>query len=367
MNKKKFRLKVNRSDLSQRLLVQYLLSIALYLIGLVLLILLGVIIGSSFIWQEDDLLYRIMIYIRNYIFYFYSFFALVGWIFITYYFISKPLNYLDEVVKASSQLALVSEEALHLSPELSNVENELNLVREKAIRNAEAAEAAEKRKNDMIVYLAHDLKTPLTSVIGYLTLLRDEKEISEELRQKYLSISLGKAEHLEELVNEFFDITRFNLSSISLQQSEVNLTRLLEQVLFEFRPMFEEKNLKCTFHAPQDVMVYGDSNKLQRVFDNLLRNAVFYSFRDTAIYLSVKQSENTINIQIVNRGERIPEEKLERIFEEFFRLDAARTTNQGGAGLGLAIAKRILDLHGGSIRVSSEGNLIEFVVSLPRP
>lgn len=120
-------------------------------------------------------------------------------------------------------------------------------MRETALLNATLTKEAEQQKNDLVVYLAHDLKTPLTSVIGYLTLLRDERQISEELRQKYLLISLGKAERLENLNNEFFEITRFNLSHITLQYSKVNLTRLFEQLIFEFQLMFEEKNLQCNY------------------------------------------------------------------------------------------------------------------------
>ena len=215
------------------------------------------------------------------------------------------------------------------------------------------------------MYLAHDLKTPLTSVIGYLTLLRDEQEISPQLREKYLSISLDKAERLEELINEFFEITRFNLSNIELQFSRINLTRMLEQLVFEFQPMLNEKQLHCTLTAAPDIMLKCDVNKFQRVFDNLLRNAVFYSFEGSEISITAEKSDTSTVVQFVNHGDTIPPENLERLFEQFFRLDPSRGTNSGGAGLGLAIAKQITELHGGSITAKSENELIEFTVTIP--
>ncbi len=251
-----------------------------------------------------------------------------------------------------------------LSPELSATEKKINYIKHTLVQRKLAAEAAEKRKNDLVVYLAHDLKTPLTSVIGYLTLLRDENRISEELREKYLSISLEKAEHLEDLINEFFEITRFNLSNITLEYSRVNLTRLLEQLTFEFKPMLLEKNLECILKATPDIMVKCDVNKMQRVFDNLLRNAVNYSFSDDVIDITVAQEENEISIKFTNHGNTIPQEKLERIFEQFYRLDTARSSKNGGAGLGLAIAKEIVELHHGTITARSENETIEFEVRI---
>ncbi len=221
------------------------------------------------------------------------------------------------------------------------------------------------RKNDLILYLAHDLKTPLASVIGYLNLLRDEEQISRPLQERYLSITLDKAERLEDLINEFFDIARFNLSDITLQYSRIDLTRLLEQLTFEFGPMLREKDLTCCLDAPEELMLRCDANKLQRVMDNLLRNAVAYSFSGTEIAIAAGQQGEQVVIRFVNQGPTIPPENLQRIFEQFYRLDVSRSTSSGGAGLGLAIAKRIVELHHGTIEAKSEDERIEFVVTLP--
>lgn len=215
------------------------------------------------------------------------------------------------------------------------------------------------------MYLAHDLKTPLASVTGYLNLLRDEGQISEELRQKYLSVALDKAERLEDLINEFFEIAKFNLSNITLQYSRISLVRMLEMLLYEFQPMLREKNLQCNLMAPEDIMIRCDADKIQRVFDNILKNAVIYSFEGTAIEIAAVGQGEFAEITFTNHGDTIPEEKLERLFEQFYRLDVSRSTSGGGAGLGLAIAKQIVELHNGTITASSENETVEFKVTLP--
>lgn len=252
-----------------------------------------------------------------------------------------------------------------LSPELSMTERKINHIRHTLEQRKSEAAVAEQRKNDLVVYLAHDLKTPLTSVIGYLTLLRDEGQISEELREKYLSISLEKAERLEDLINEFFEITRFSLSSITLEYSNVNLTRLLEQLTYEFQPMLSEKNLTCSLEMERDMTLRCDVDQMQRVLDNLLRNAVNYSFEGGTIRIDAAQEGDSMKIRFSNRGNTIPKEKQERIFEQFYRLDSARSSRSGGAGLGLAIAKEIVELHQGTITARSEDERIEFKVTLP--
>nr|WP_294450968.1 HAMP domain-containing sensor histidine kinase [uncultured Gemmiger sp.] len=288
-----------------------------------------------------------------------------GWFFVTYWFFRYPQKQVHTVVEAASHLLDDDASHLQLPPELNVAEAQLRLVRQQAQRSAQIAREAEQRKNDLIVYLAHDLKTPLTSVIGYLTLLRDEPQISTELRARYTNIALDKAERLEDLINEFFDITRFNLSHIELELRKTDLTRMVEQVVSEFGPMLAEKQLTCRTELPARMEYACDPDKMARVFDNLLRNACHYSYPDTEVTIRARTTESEVMLSFENQGHTIPPEKLDRLFEQFFRLDESRASRTGGAGLGLAIAKEIIELHGGTIAAESADEHIRFVVRLP--
>lgn len=227
------------------------------------------------------------------------------------------------------------------------------------------ANEAEQRKNDLVVYLAHDLKTPLTSIIGYLSLLDENPDFSVEYRAKYTGIALDKAYRLEQLINEFFDITRFNLQSFPLENNHIDLSLLLRQMAEEFYPVLKEKNLTCTVKAEDKVNIIGDSDKLSRVFDNLMRNASNYYYEGTNIEINVfKKDENAV-VTFINQGDKIEKEKLDMIFEKFFRADTSRTIKTGGTGLGLAIAKQIVERHGGTITAKSNEKYTIFTVSLP--
>lgn len=274
-------------------------------------------------------------------------------------------KYFEEIEKGMDSLIEDGAAEVSLSPELLPMERKLNAIKHIIEKQRRDMAAAEQRKNDLIMYLAHDLKTPLASVTGYLNLLRDEGKISDELREKYLSVSLDKAERLEDLINEFFEISKYNLTTITLQYRKINLGRLLEMLLYEFQPMLKEKDLKCDLRVPEDMILKCDADKMQRVFDNLLRNAVIYSFNGTDIVIAVTRQEENVRIRFTNHGDTIPAEKLERIFEQFYRLDASRSTSSGGAGLGLAIAKQIVELHHGTIQARSQDEVTEFEVVLP--
>ena len=315
--------------------------------------------------------------LRKYVLYYYLYYrtvylyivAVIVWggciIYMTYLLLKKVVAYVYEVQAATGKMFDQNVSYIEMSPELSEIAANINQLKQEAESNARLAKENEQRKNDLIMYLAHDLKTPLSSVIGYLTLLRDESQISKELREKYLSITLGKAERLEDLINEFFEITRFNIYDITLQYTKINLTRLLEQLVYEFKPMLKSKNLQCNLCVDDDIMLRCDADKIQRVFDNLLRNAVIYSFENTDITISAQCQEDTVSIIFCNHGDTLPEEKLNRIFEQFYRLDAARSTSSGGAGLGLAIAKQIVELHNGTIVAESQEDQNKFSITLP--
>lgn len=252
---------------------------------------------------------------------------------------------------------------ISLPSELFPIERKMNLAKHMIGVQKSDMLMAEQRKNDLIMYLAHDLKTPLASTISYLSLLRDEKQISEELREKYLSISLSKAERLEDLINEFLEIARYSLSNITLQYSEVNLTRMLEQLVYEFQPVLDRKGLTCRLVAADDILLKCDADRIQRVFDNLLRNAVIYSYDGTEIAIEAWRGKDSLALKFFNHGGTIPKERLERIFEQFYRLDTE--CGSSGTGLGLAIARKIITLHKGTITVESENDLTVFTVILP--
>ena len=221
------------------------------------------------------------------------------------------------------------------------------------------------RKNDLITYLAHDLKTPLTSVIGYLSLLDEVPDMPQPQREKYTHIALEKSQRLEGLINEFFEITRYNLQQLTLDREPVDLSYLLVQLTDEFYPILQAHGNTAELNAPETLTVSGDSAKLARVFNNILKNAVAYSDRDTPIRIRAEEADGQVSVFVENQGRTIPPQKLETIFEKFFRLDEARATATGGAGLGLAIAKEIVTLHGGSISAHSQNRRTTFRVTLP--
>ncbi len=354
-------------QMAGQILRRYLLTLLVSLGAFILFVAASWKVLSLVTWYSDDGYWPLLHFLRVHV-YLISLFVCVGiWLLVTIVFLYRIFHYLDEVVLASQQLVQETDRAIELPPELGNIQNQLNLVREQALRNAMAAKEAEQRKNDLIVYLAHDLKTPLTSVIGYLTLLKDEPQISEGLRAKYTQIAWNKALRLEDLINEFFDITRFNLSVMTLEKETIHLSRMLEQLSYEFIPILQQKGLSWNLQIAEGIELSGDADKLERVFDNLIRNAVNYSYPDTALCLSLQycEAEKKVQVCLENHGKTIAPEKLAHIFERFFRADASRTSATGGAGLGLAIAKEIVQLHGGQIQAESENETIRFTVLLP--
>lgn len=284
---------------------------------------------------------------------------------IFYFALSRMTRYFDKLSEGLDRLTDETDEDIHLPAELDFMEKRLNAVRETLRKREKDAKEAEQRKNDLVVYLAHDIKTPLTSVIGYLNLLDEAPDMPAEQRAKYVDITLQKAYRLEQLVDEFFDITRFNLQTIVLNREVLHLSFMLRQLADEFFPILSPQHKEARVEAPDELLVYADPDKLARVFNNILKNAAAYSFPDSVIAIRASLEEDTVVVSFVNHGREIPPESLTTIFEKFYRLDSARSSNTGGAGLGLAIAREIVLAHGGDITAASENGVTAFTVTLP--
>jgi len=264
----------------------------------------------------------------------------------------------DFMIEEKGNIDIFPKEYAEISAQMSEIKSTMQ-------RHEQMLKEEASRKNDLIAYLAHDLKTPLTSVIGYLALLDEAQDMPIEQKTKYVNIALSKALRLEKLINEFFDITRYNLQQIDLEKESINLCHMLVQMTDEFYPLLNAHGNQTEVCVDEDITVYGDSMKLARVCGNILKNAIYYSYPDTIIKIWAESTDTDVWIYFCNKGKTIPEGKLNSIFEKFFRMDEARSTNTGGAGLGLAIAKEIITLHGGKITAESENESTTFRISLP--
>lgn len=282
-----------------------------------------------------------------------------------YKLLNKIFSYVFAVSESADKLFDKNVEYINLPPEMVEVEKKLNHFKTEAIKNERLARENEQKKDELIVYLAHDIKTPLTSMIGYLSLLSEIKDMPQEQRNRYIDIALDKSYRLEYLINELFDVARFNSEKIVLEKEEINLNLMLEQIADDFYPTLKEMNKKINFTSDEKTILYADPDKLSRVFNNLIKNAVNYSKENTDIDISILNKENQATVKITNKGKQIPKEKLDKIFEKFYRLDSSRTSKTGGSGLDLAIAKEIVELHGGRIYAESDMKETTFSVILP--
>lgn len=273
-------------------------------------------------------------------------------------------RYFDSI-NAGINALLAKDQEIHLPPEMISTERSLNAVRETLARRTNEAKSAEQRKDDLVMYLAHDIRTPLTSIIGYLNIIEEAPDLPQAQREKYVHITLDKAYGLENMINEFFEITRYNLQQITLAKETIDLYYMLVQLMDEFFPIFSKNGNTAVLNAEESLTVYGDRENLARVFHNVLKNAAAYSFPGTKIEISAQKTADSIVVRFQNSGRTIPAEKLSSIFEKFYRLDESRATNTGGSGLGLAIAKEIITLHNGTIAAESKDNSVVFIITLP--
>lgn len=234
--------------------------------------------------------------------------------------------------------------------------------------NLERERQTEKLKNELITNVSHDLRTPLTSILGYLRLLRDQRVEDQEQQREYIRIAYEKSEHMKGLVEDLFEYTSLSNRGVPLNKQTVCMNELLGQIVEAYVPLAEENQL--TFHKelPEERLYAAvDPEKFVRVMENLFGNAIKYCVKPGEIGVWLKREGQGIELTVTNKGEDIPPDQLARIFERFYRVEGSRSLRTGGAGLGLAIVKSIVELQGGAIRAESREGVISFHIWLPSP
>ncbi len=249
--------------------------------------------------------------------------------------------------------------------EFSSMAANINQMVEEIRELMDKERESERTKNELITNVAHDLRTPLTSIIGYLELLSGPVKLDAEMQEKYINITYTKAKRLQKLIEDLFGFTKLNYGKISMRVSKVDIIKLLSQLLEEFYPNFMEKELSYELQSNvPSLIITADGNLLARLFDNLINNAIKYGAEGKRILVKIKADEEYVTVSVTNYGYVIPKEELPLLFEKFYRVEQSRSTDTGGTGLGLAIAKNIVDMHGGTIGVTSDLDGTVFTVKL---
>ena len=270
-------------------------------------------------------------------------------------------------IEYDDELGLLAANINALAKTLADKEIEGAILKENERLAFDAERNAEKQKNDLITNVAHDLRTPLTTIVGYLELIKNNDQLDKEDIKKYSTVAYEKSKRLQSMMDDLFEFTSLDQANVKVHMTTINISELILQIVDEFYPTFQEHNLKPTLHVSQpNLLIHGDGQLLARVFDNLLSNAVKYGEDNNDIKIEVLNDEQTVTIKIMNYGNPIAKEDLPYIFDKFYRSDSSRSSSTGGTGLGLAIAKNIIHIHNGSILATSNKDKTTFVVSLPR-
>lgn len=281
----------------------------------------------------------------------------------------KSFEYIDDILLAIKKISagdLNTNIDVKGDNEFSEIAASINKMAEEIRVLMESERHNEKSKNEMITNIAHDLRTPLTSILGYLDLI-NKRDLSEDTKKEYLKIVYEKSKKLQDLIESLFSFTKTNSSKLVLKIDKIDIIKLLCQLMEEFYPNFGNKGITCSVNANEDsCVIEGDGTLLARLFDNLINNAIKYGADGKRIDIKISVEKKIVKIAVINYGKVIPANELPLIFGKFYRVDQARNSNTGGTGLGLAIAKNITELHHGIIDVSSDLSGTIFSVTLPK-
>lgn len=286
-----------------------------------------------------------------------------------FFFLTKAYSsFFQEISSSLHQLAngdFNTRIHIRTNDEFGDIAEDINRAGEKLKESLERGDFAESSKDQLIVNLAHDLRTPLTSVLGYLDLVLRENNLTEDQIKHYLKIAHTKSVRLEKLIDELFEVSRLNYGMLKMERELLDLGELLLQLNEEFYPVFEKRRLTARMDIAPDLHIYGDGEMLARVFENLLSNAVRYGSDGEYIDLKGHVEEENAVVEVINYGSYIPPERLAHIFDAFFTGDRSRSVDHGSTGLGLFIAKNIVEHHHGTITAKSDPVQTIFAVRLP--
>lgn len=287
-----------------------------------------------------------------------------------FFILTKPYaTYFNEISRGIHHLAKGDfKHRVHISSndEFRQIANDLNLASEKLQAAEERGEFAENSKDQLVVNLAHDLRTPLTSVLGYLDWILKDRQLTEEQVRHYANIAYTKSQRLERLIDELFEITRMSYGRLPIEKSRIDISELLVQLNEELYPTFENNDVTSRLNITPHLWINGDGELLARVFENLLANAIRYGKDGHYVDINCELNEGQVVVQVINYGGFITPEELPHLFDMYYTSNRARTHQDGGTGLGLFIAKNIVEQHNGTITAESDVIRTQFEVRLPQ-
>ncbi|OFS28463.1 cell wall metabolism sensor histidine kinase WalK [Abiotrophia sp. HMSC24B09] len=251
--------------------------------------------------------------------------------------------------------------------EMDEVVSSINHLVDSTVKAIEEERKIEKSKDELITNIGHDIRTPLTSVIGYLGLIENQQYHSQEELARYAHVAYRKAQQMQSLVQDLFTYTATRQTTTEIKPVQVQVLRFMEQLVADFELNAREKAIELRLDIrPQNLLASFDVDKMARVFHNLLSNALKYGAGAHYIELLAYQEEDYIYFKVKNDGQALDKTELEDIFQRSYRADQSRSANQPGTGLGLAIVRNIVELHHGRVYAEVEGKETIFTIEIPQ-
>lgn len=296
--------------------------------------------------------------------------AIPVYILLFYFLTTKKIKYIKEITTGIEEISkgnLDFKVAEKGNDEFRILAKNINKMSAELKNKIEDERRAEKTKSELITNVSHDLKTPLTTIIGYLTLVKDKNYDEEKTMSDYIERAYSKSLRLKKLIEDLFEYTKISNGVIKVNRTNVNIVELMDQLLGEMSVIAKQNNLSFeTEYSGAEIFVDVDSDLMARAFENILSNSIKYSYKElnSKVNISIIEHTGGITLTFENQGDTIPTEVLPLLFERFYRVDKSRNSKVSGSGLGLAIAKSIVELHGGTISAESEANRVKIIVEL---